>query len=186
MATKKHIFYLKYILPALSIGLIASAVFYSAYKSSAHPLIKNINLINSSENIRYNGSDTKGRPFVVTSSKGQEISETEILLNKPEVVLDLNKDTKIKLRADQGVYNKTSKTLTISGGVHLTHSNGLNLLTSEALIDLEKGTAQNNKPVEGYNERATIKAESFKVSEQGENILFQGKPELVIRSKAKS
>lgn len=137
-------------------------------------------LINSSQNIRYNGVDTKGRPFVVTSINGHEVSATEILLQEPEAVLNLGEGKNVRLRGTKGVYDKTSKILLISGSVHLNHTNGLNLITSEAYVNLNKGTAENNVPVEGYNERSTIKAQSFKLSDHGKNILFQGQPELVI------
>lgn len=180
MVIRKNLSYLKYLLPILSFGLIASVFFYSSYKSSASSLLKNMKLVNSSQNIRYNGVDAKGRPFVVTSLTGHEISANEILLQDPEAVLSLDAEKKIKLKGTKGVYDKSSKILFISGSVHLNHTNGLNLMTSEAYINLNEGTAENNVPVEGYNERSTIKAQSFKISDQGKNILFQGQPELII------
>ncbi|NBT85222.1 MAG: hypothetical protein EBT45_01800 [Alphaproteobacteria bacterium] len=170
-------------LPLISFGLIASVFFYSSYKSTGSSLLQNMKLLNSSQNIRYNGLDTKGRPFVVTSINGREISGNQILLHEPEAVLDLGEGAKVKLRGTQGIYDKLSKILLISGNVHLNHTNGLNLMTSEASIDLDKGTAQNNVPVEGYNESSTIRAQSFKISDHGKNVLFQGQPELVIHPK---
>ncbi|MBY0282031.1 MAG: LPS export ABC transporter periplasmic protein LptC [Alphaproteobacteria bacterium] len=157
--------------------------FYSSYKSSTSSLLQNVKLVNSSQNIRYNGLDTKGRAFVVTSINGHEISGNQILLQEPEAVLDLNEGGKVKLRGNQGVYDKGSKILLISGNVHLNHTNGLNLMTSEASINLDAGTAENSVPVEGYNESSTIKAQSFKISDHGKNVLFQGQPELVIHPK---
>ena len=62
-------------------------------------------LLNSSQNIRYNGLDTKGRPFVVTSINGREISGNQILLHEPEAVLDLGEGAKVKLRGTQGIYD---------------------------------------------------------------------------------
>lgn len=140
-------------------------------------------LVNSSQNIRYNGLDSQGRPFVVTSTNGREISNNQILLQEPKAVLDLSEGVKVRLWGIQGVYDKVSKVLLISGSVHLNHTNGLNLMTSEASINLDKGTAENNAPVEGYNETSTIKAQSFKISEHGKNVLFRGQPELIIHPK---
>lgn len=140
-------------------------------------------LVNSSQNIRYNGADQKGRPFLVTSENGREISNNQILLVKPKAILDLSEGIKVKLSGSKGIYDKISKILLLSGSVCLTHTNGLNLTTSEASINLDKGTAENNVPVQGYNDHSTIKAKSFKISEHGKNVLFQGQPELIIHPK---
>jgi lipopolysaccharide export system protein LptC len=179
---KNYLSYLKYILPTFSVGLILSVFFFSSRIPSAQTPARGEISVNTAKNIRYSGQDEKGHPFMITSIKGQEISETHILLHELEAILDLTGDAKIKLRADQGLYDKTTKTIHISGGVKLNHSNGLELITSKATINFEEGTAENNVPVEGNNERATIKAQGFRVLEQGQKVVFLGQPELVIHT----
>ncbi len=163
-------------------GLILSVFFFSSRISAIQSPAKGEVPVNTAKNIRYSGHDEKGHPFTITSIKGQEISETHILLHELEAVLDLTTGAKIKLRADQGLYNKILKTIDISGSVKLNHSNGLELITSKATINFNKGTAENNVLVEGNNERATIKAQGFKVLEQGQRVVFLGQPELIIHT----
>lgn len=163
-------------------GLVLSVFFFASRISSMQVPKKGEIIVNTGKNIRYSGQDAKGHPFTITSIKGQEISETHILLHQLEAILDLASGAKIKLRADQGLYDKTAKTIDISGSVKLNHSNGLELITSKATINFNEGTAENDVPVEGNNERATIKAQGFKVLEHGQKVVFLGQPELVIHA----
>ena len=85
------------------------------------------------------------------------------------------------MKGDQGLYNQTSKKMNLTGQVCLEHTNGIQLTTHKATVDLDKGTAHNNERVEGHNKQANIKAHGFKVLEEGQRIVFLGTPELTAR-----
>lgn len=185
MTSKKFVTFLKYLLPAICIILVGVVFFCSSKHSFAPVVLSDPEAINTAKQLKYCGEDTKGRPFTIISIKGKEISDKEILLHNLEVRLSLTEQGHIKLRADQGIYNKPAKTIRLSGNVSLIHTNGLEINTSEATINFAEGTAENNVPVEGHNEKATIKATGFKVLENGQKIVFLGQPQLIMKSSIK-
>ncbi len=170
---------LKYLLPALSLGLFACVVFWP-FESSHLSRVKERSALakNEAKTLRFSSVDKQDRPFVVLSKTGKQISDNEILLQQLEVTLRLEDGGQIKMRGNNGVYNQLSKKMLLSGQVHLKHSNGVEFTTTTATIDLGKGTAESHVPVEGRNQHAQIKAKGFKILEQGQRIVFLGQPEL--------
>ncbi len=132
---------------------------------------------NQAKILRFTSFDKQNRPFVITSTSGHHLSNQKILLHQLEITLQLSNGEKIIMKGEQGVYNQKKKMMDLKGGVKIEHSNGTQLATTAATINFEKGTAENNVAVIGYNQQAKIKATGFKILEEGQRIVFLGQPE---------
>lgn len=176
--SRHHITLLKYLLPLLSLGLFGCVCLWPSPTLQPQFVDKKIALAaNEAKILRFSSVDKQHRPFVILSQTGQQISEQEIFLQHLEVTLRLENGEQIQMRGDKGIYNQSNRKMELTGWVHLKHSNGVELTTTAATIDFDKGTAENNLPVEGRNHHAKIKAKGFKILEQGQRIVFLGHPE---------
>ncbi|MCX7337675.1 MAG: LPS export ABC transporter periplasmic protein LptC [Alphaproteobacteria bacterium] len=178
---RKYLPCLKYGLLVFSMGLVFAAILWPTKPSFIELTSATADNVNGAEKLRYRGESNKGKSYVVHSNKGHEISGKEVLLKELQLQLALDGGGELALKADEGLYNKTEKTIMISGNVRLDHNNGFHLQTTEATINFNDGTAENNAPVEGQKEQTFIRAHGFKVLDQGQRIIFLGKPELTIR-----
>ncbi|MES2252069.1 MAG: LPS export ABC transporter periplasmic protein LptC [Pseudomonadota bacterium] len=172
---------LKYILPFCGFSVLLLVFFGVGLRT--HVISDALSLINlnSASNLKYGGHNQKGQPFHIESERGTEISDKEVVFTHVKADVDLKKNETLNIEANQGVFDKTAKTIELTGNVQLKHANGLTLHTTEATIDMANGSAKNNVPIEGTNDRAHIKAKGFRM--EGENqIVFLGNPELTIRA----
>ncbi len=172
---------LKFILPFFGVSLLIIVFigigFRKAIVIDAYALLD----LSHASALRYNGHNVKGQPFQIQSKHGTEISKQEVVFDTLRVAIDLKKGETLNVDAKQGIYNKTSKMMELSGDVQLTHANGLTLRTTQATININDGSANNNAAIEGSNEQAHIKAYGFRT--EGENrLVFLGNPELTIRT----
>jgi LPS export ABC transporter protein LptC len=171
----------KYFLTLTSLGLLVGVFIWpSPSLKETAPLKAGSLASNQAKILRFTSFDKQNRPFVITSTCGHHLSNQKILLHQLEITLQLANGEKIIMKGDQGVYNQEKKMMDLTGGVKLEHSNGTQLATTAATINFEKGTAENNVAVEGYNHQAKIKATGFRIVEEGQRIVFLGQPEFTV------
>ena len=58
------------------------------------------------------------------------------------------------------------------------HDGGYQFRTTEAIIDLDAGTASGSKPVEAQGPFGQLSAEGFKVIDEGRTVLFEGQAKM--------
>ncbi len=172
---------LKFIFPFFGVSLLAIVFigigFRKAIVIDAYALLD----LNHASALRYNGHDVKGQPFQIQSKRGTEISKKEVVFDTLHMAIDLKKGETLNVDAKQGIFDKNSKMMELSGDVQLTHANGLTLRTTQATINIDNGSAKNDAPIEGSNKQAHIKAHGFRT--EGDNqLVFLGNPELIIRT----
>ena len=172
---------LKYILPLCGFSVLLTVFFCVGIKTRAiADTFSSLNL-NYASNLKYGGHNQKGQPFQIQSERGTEISDKAVIFDQLKAEIDLKKGETLNVKANQGTFDKTSKTMELNGNVQLKHANGLTLHTTEATINMANGSAENKVPLEGTSDRAHIKAKGFRM--EGENqIVFLGNPELTIRA----
>jgi LPS export ABC transporter protein LptC len=176
MKARKNFIYLKYAFLGLSGVLLLSLFLLSDFSAKISNSVQKT-IGNRAKKICYQGQDAKGQPFVIRAHEGVEASPDKILFKQMEIVLCLKTAHQLKLTADDALYYKDTQKMTMTGHVQLNHSNGLQLNTSEANVDLAESTAENSVPVEGTAEKFSMKSNGFKVLEAGKRILFLGTPE---------
>jgi lipopolysaccharide export system protein LptC len=133
-------------------------------------------------NPRYVGTDKDHKPFSITSdvARNSAIDRMKIDLEVPKGDIVLNDGTWLILTAETGVYARTAKTLDLFGGVTLFHDSGYEIRTDSAYVDLEKGTAEGDRPVRGQGPFGDLRSEGFILLDKGKVIHFTGKSKLVI------
>ncbi|OHC80498.1 MAG: hypothetical protein A3G73_04425 [Rhodospirillales bacterium RIFCSPLOWO2_12_FULL_67_15] len=133
-------------------------------------------------NPRYVGTDRHQQPFSITSevARNSAIDRMKIDLDVPKGDIVLNDGTWLMLTAETGVYARTAKTLDLLGGVTLFHDSGYEIRTDSASVDLEKGTAESDRPVHGQGPFGDLRSEGFVLLDKGKVIHFTGKSKLVI------
>lgn len=135
-------------------------------------------------NARYVGTDQDNQPFSITADLAKNLLKgaTAVELEMPKADIALKDGTWLVLTAEAGNYDRDAKKLNLAGAVNLFHDSGYELRTPEAEVDLEKGIARGDKPVEGHGPFGDLKAEGFRLENKGKLITFTGKARLLIYS----
>lgn len=135
-------------------------------------------------NPRYAGVDREGRPFVVTAASGRQVPDRQDLmsLQRPRADLKTNGGSEIVVTAVSGVYQSQVQLVDLFGDVTVVHQKGTRFLTQTARINAANNTAQGSDPVEGHGPSGDLKAQGFRILDQGETVLFTGKSEMVLKA----
>ena len=133
-------------------------------------------------NPRYVGTDNDNQPFSLTADLARNLpgTSTSIELEMPKADITTSDGTWLVLTAENGIYTRNSKTLKLVGKVNLFHDQGYEFRTDRALIDLARGTANSNDPVEGQGAFGNLRASGFQLKDKGKIILFRGKSKLTL------
>lgn len=138
--------------------------------------------------LKYDGKDDQGRPFSVTAEAASHADgdERHISMTKPLADIIMSSGAYVAVTAQEGVLDRDSDIVTLSGDVTLFHDNGLSFQTDSATIDLQAKTAEGNAPVEGQNGDGELFSEGFRVKDDGDTIEFTGKAYMKIYPKQKT
>ncbi len=188
---------LRVTLPLVALILVAMVViwphlkaedlaFRIVFSSITGSLDEDPNLLNP----RYVGTDDQDRPYSITADIAKKLNSAPLSdpgsligLDKPKADMTMNDGTWLVLTADNGVYAQGDETLDLEGSVNLFHDTGYEFRTEEASVDLAKGIAAGDVPVEGQGPFGTLNAEGFRLLDRGNRIVFTGKSKLVLYPK---
>src|SRR5690606_16376386 len=139
---------------------------------------RNLNMINA----RYTGVDDNRRPFTVTaSSANQEDANSPLIaLAQPKADIILEDGSWLALTASDGLYNKSTNMLELTGEVNLFHDEGYEFHTPSATFDLKAGDAHGVEPVAGQGPFGQLDAQGFVIHDRGQRVVFTGKSKLVL------
>ncbi|SOD92561.1 LPS export ABC transporter periplasmic protein LptC [Caenispirillum bisanense] len=130
-------------------------------------------------NARYFGTDEKNRPYAVTAARAVELPEDRVQLDNPKADMTLE-DGWVMLNGDTGIYDKTGKTLLLTGNVNVFQDEGNEFHTSTATIDVEAGDATGDEPVQGAGSFGWFTGEGFELTDKGKRFKVTGKSKLVL------
>jgi len=181
---------LKRVLPAIGIALLLLVAVWPRLA----PLLERIRLalpaIDLREarelrmlNPRYTGTDRENRPFVLTAAVGQQVPDRDDLmsLEKPRADLKTHAGAVVVVTADTGIYQSKAQLLDLFGNVTMVHENGSKFVTETARLNVADNSAQGDDPVEGHGPQGDIKAQGFRIYNKGDDLLFTGNADLVLR-----
>ena len=133
-------------------------------------------------NARFDGLDEKNRPYTVTADMATQSDSDEDLieLELPKADITLEDGAWLALTARSGKYRQKSQILDLIGSVSLFHDQGFELRTEAARVDLARGVAEGNQPVQGQGSTGFIEAQGFRVLDRGARIIFTGKARLIV------
>jgi lipopolysaccharide export system protein LptC len=178
----------KRLLPALALVLLGAVVFWPeiegnedrsrvSFRRTIQPRAEALRVVNP----RYQGVDELNRPFTVTARVGQQEGATEILnLEEPRGDITMSDGAWIYVQSRTGRYDKPAGKLDLAGDVTIYHDNGTMLLTQEAKVEMEAGTAEGDTPVAAQGGFGTLTAEGFRIRDGGAVVVFTGRAHAVL------
>ncbi len=129
---------------------------------------------------RYQGIDAKGRPFSINADRALQRDSDNVILEKLSADMMTDETAWLALTANTGLYNLTTRMLDLEGAIHLFYEGGHEFRTERARIDVNKGEASGDTPVEGQGPSGTLKADGFTILDQGAILRFTGHVKVVL------
>lgn len=182
---------MRVLLPTVATALIVIVALWPQFSDQQHRFsitpakigqeeARNLTMVNGT----FTGVDEKRRPYTLTSDSVRlaSIKSTEVRLKGPKADLLLENGSWVAVTAEQGVYHKDTKKLTLSGSVNLFHDSGYEFRTEGAAVNLMKGSARGTEPIQGQGPFGKVQAQGFIIHNRGERVKFTGRTTLVLNS----
>lgn len=134
-------------------------------------------------NAQFHGRDDQDRAYVVVAKEASrdDLDPNRFYLVDPRMVFDSENVKDSHISADQGVYRKDTRILSLRGHVSLRDPSGNNFDTQQAIVDTAHGTIAGQGQVTGNGPTGAITAQSFTVYNQGERVVFRGNVHSVVK-----
>ena len=132
----------------------------------------------------FQGIDEFNQPFFLQAKKYQKIinNENKLLFEKPNAEINLINGKWLTVIANEGIFDIEKQTLELMGDVFFFHSDGQQIDTNNAVIDLKKAIIYGNKKIFGKNETINFSSEGFKVVKTGKIFQLLGKSKIKIKN----
>lgn len=189
---------MKLLLPVVALVLIALVILWPhigsddlRFRIGFAAIKASVSKDPSMVNPRFVGTDSENKPYSITADLARSLGDVtskenpaNIELEMPKADITLDDGSWLVLTADTGMLIHSDKALNLEGSVNLFHDSGYEFRTEKAAIDLSKGIASGNLPIEGQGPFGVLNAEGFKLVEKGKTIYFSGKSKLVLHPQA--
>lgn len=131
---------------------------------------------------RFIGTDTRNQPYVITaeSARPDGVNSMNVTLRTLQADLSMADGTWLSVTAPSGRFDRTAEQLKLTGPVDIFSSNGFELHTPEATVDMKTGTASGDATVQATGPMGNLTAQSFRFGRSGQHV-FTGKVRLVVR-----
>ncbi len=135
---------------------------------------QNLPAQNLMANPRYQGVDAKNQPYTIIADSALQKDKDTVTLQNVRAEMQQNNGTWLALNAGSGEINLTEKKMELTGGVTVFYDGGYEFRSELAHVDMDKGRAYGETPVEGQAPGGTITAKGFEVIDRGAVIRFNG------------
>ena len=131
----------------------------------------------------FQGIDEFNQPFFLQANKYQKIinNENKLLFEKPNAEINLRKGKWLTMIANKGIFDIEKQTLELIQDVLFFHSDGQQIDTNNAVIDLKKSKIYGNKKIFGKAETINFSSEGFEVEKTGKIFQLFGKSKIKIK-----
>ena len=138
-------------------------------------------------NPKLNGFDPKKRPFAVEAARAIQSVEdpTKVELDKIKAKLPMEEGLFANIKAGNGSYDATAKTLELGGGINVVTTDGMKIKMQDAYIDMKAGTMNTDRPIRFTSDKASISSQSMEIFENGDRVIFDTNVRLIIQPPAK-
>ena len=153
---------------------------YNIYENEKKPILEK----KQKKNYTFQGIDEFNQPFFLHAKKFQKItnSKNKLLFEKPKAEINLKKGKWLTMNAEEGIFDIEKQTLELIGDVIFLHSDGEQIDTNNAIIDLKKAKIYGNKKIFGKNETISFSSEGFEVQKTSKNFQLFGKSKIKIKN----
>ena len=180
---------MRLILPTIAALLLAALALWSRFGFDSNSFrlamgtfgLESLHILSMS-NPHFEGLDDKKRPFGVSAARATQADRDAdvIHLAAPQADITLEDGAWLTLTADSGLYRRAAQLLNLNGQVNVFHDQGYELHTRDVHIDLSKGSAVSNAPVEGQGPSGQLTAQGMEVTDGGSHIRFLGLAHLTL------
>lgn len=179
----------KIALPLLALGVVAVVV----TRLSQDPQLAQLVELPTKEktaagqmqlvNAKYEGVDTKGRPFtLLAASATREANAAEtVLLDKPRADITLEDGAHLSVKAERGRFDNQAGRLFLGDNVTVLHDGGYEVYMRDVSVDLNARNAATTQPVRAAGPAGTLSAQNVAVISQGDLVVFGGPALLVLK-----
>ncbi|MEM7290127.1 MAG: LPS export ABC transporter periplasmic protein LptC, partial [Pseudomonadota bacterium] len=128
------------------------------------------------------GFDKKSRPYDVRAQQAiQDLAKPgKVLLNTIDAKLPMDANSFANVDAKSGIYDTESEQLFLNDEVKIKGARGMDILLQDANIDMKTGIMESNNPVNVKSKNTNITADSVRVEDGGERILFNNRVKMTI------
>ena len=132
----------------------------------------------------FQGIDEFNQPFFLQAKKYQKIinNENKLLFEKPKAEINLREGKWLTMIAKEGIFDLEKQTLELMGDVLFLHSDGQQIDTNNAVIDLKKAIIYGNKKIFGKTETINFSSEGFEIEKTGRTYQLFGKSKIKIKN----
>ena len=154
---------------------------YNIYDKEKKPALENQKKQNK---FTFQGIDEFNQPFYLQAKKYQKIinNENKLLFEKPKAEINLREGKWLTMVAKEGIFDMEKQTLELMGDVLLLHSDGQQIDTNNAVIDLKKSKIYGNKRIFGKSETINFSSDGFEVKKTGKIFQLLGKSKIKIKN----
>ena len=134
---------------------------------------------------RYRGLTPNGKPYEITSALANEATDGSgrVEMDKPTATVTMQNGSVVNLRSEEGIFNKQTNIVTMTGKVVVLQPDRNLQLDTEALrADIGAGEMQSNVPIRFQDIDRRINADSMKVYNNGSRIIFGGTATMIIKN----
>ena len=187
---------MRVLLPVLAGGLVLSLLIWpqiakrrdfisDVLKSSAVPLNSKAQI--DMKKVSFYSQDEKGQPFILTAEKIWEIDPANKVeqIDLPKGKMTLNSGVKLFSDSPLALYYQEKGLIHFKDKIYLNSDNGYQVEASEIYVEYQKQSAYSNNPVSVRGEKIDLDATGFRMRQNGNEIDFLGKTNVVLKKVAK-
>ena len=170
---------LKYALPVVAVVLAVILLIWPHLTLKIGPIEGTLELGDNRlvmRDLRYEGKDDRGRPFVVNAQRAIETRSEprEVELEQLKAELKMSRGF-VLARSDRGMYYEAERRLDVFGNVQIFDPSGYEIRGESAIVNLRDSLVLADKPVEAQGPLGIIHGNAAAVSEKGQHIfLYRG------------
>lgn len=132
-------------------------------------------------NLRYSGLNSRNEPMVVVASRATQVGPMEAPIDLENVTAELTRanGSFVRLQSQTGRYDQKANHILLTGAVHVMDKAGYDITTESAEITLNTpAQAWGDKPVTGKGPQGNIRANGFRITDEGRTVIFTGRSRL--------
>ncbi|PIR37815.1 MAG: hypothetical protein COV35_07760 [Alphaproteobacteria bacterium CG11_big_fil_rev_8_21_14_0_20_39_49] len=131
-------------------------------------------------NPRFQGVDKDNQTYNISAKTATKIKDEVLILDTINASVELRDGRWVLLNANKGVLKHKEELLELSDSVYLFTNDGYEFYLSNIFIDMDKHMAYSDSKVTGKGPAGTIEANSVRLYDKGQRVVFDGNVKLVL------
>ena len=182
---------MKFALPSMAFTIIVAALFWPTFVSTgkqardmARDALTPSGLRNfTMESPVFVATDDRNRPYRLTATRARQVDHkaTSVALDDPEANLELAGGVQVRIKADNGRFDRARNRLTLLGDVNVYHGSDYRFRTAEATFDMKSNSAWGWRNVYASGPETTVAAQGFRIVDRGMTVIFTGRTKATLR-----